>query len=107
MEKSDMPPFIPLPQAPGCNFDLDDLVTEMRRPVHNGVMIIGKINSSIANHPKPRSLDYWLRQHAGTHQDTRQATDTVISAIVRDPRFTQTRANCPHTGRPCNAIRLI
>ena len=70
-------------------------------------IIQGQQGAARANHSKPPSLDYWLRQF-GVNPDTKQAENDVIDALVATGLFAiVANLMCPDTGEPCKGIRLV
>jgi len=60
-----------------------------------------------ANHSKPDSLDYWLRQFAHD-PDTKQAEASVIKALVATGLFVfAKRLQCPNSGKYCQGLKLV
>ena len=62
--------------------------------------------SSRANHTKPYSLDYWLRQFA-KNPDTKQAVNSVCVALVATGLFKTSDKPDPVTERWVNALCLV
>ena len=89
----------------GGSFDERDLVTHINTSGRDYI-IQGQQNTSFANHTKPQSLDYWLREHS-PNRDTRQAENTVLDALVATGRFEiVNNLICPDTGEKCKGVRL-
>jgi hypothetical protein len=98
---------IDLPHG-GAQFNEHDLVDYIRasRPPRDYI-IQGHVKTTLANHPKRHSLDYWLRDHHSRHPDTMQAVTSVIDALVATGLFVaEEELLCPDSGRHCKGIRL-
>ena len=90
----------------GGSFDEQALVQHIRRSGRNYI-IQGQTACALANHPKPDSLDYWLRQFAH-NRDTKQADNKVIAQLVATGLFKKaSNLCCPNSGRPCKGLILI
>jgi hypothetical protein len=58
-------------------------------------------------HPKPSSLDCWLRDNYAKNPDTKQAVNEVIKALVQDTgEFVEGKFSCPDSGIRCKGIRI-
>jgi curli biogenesis system outer membrane secretion channel CsgG len=89
----------------GGTFNENALVAHIRASGRNYV-IQGQQTSTYANHTKPQSLDYWLRQF-GTNRDTKQADNAIVAALVATGLFQVVgRLRCPDSGARCKALRL-
>jgi hypothetical protein len=69
----------------GGQFDERELVTYIRAS-RRDYIIQGQQAVAKANHTKPHSLDYWLRQFAN-NPDTKQGEASVIEALVATGLF--------------------
>ena len=70
-------------------------------------IIQGRTFCTLANHPKPDSLDYWLRQFAND-SDKKQADDKVIAQLVATGLFQESNElRCPNSGQLCKGLVLI
>ena len=99
--------FIELPYgAPGEGFMISYLVTYLQESRKNYI-IQGQVNCSLADHPKPNSLDVWFRQHFTSRQDTKQATNALLQEILKTGLFKEGLFTCPDSGRKCKGIELI
>jgi len=58
-------------------------------------------------HPKPSSLDCWLRDNFAQNPDTKQAVNEVIEALVDTGEFEEGKFICPDSGRRCKGIRIV
>ena len=90
----------------GGVFDEHDLVRYIRSTGRNYI-IQGQTAVSRGDHPKPQSLDYWVRQF-GKNPNTKQAENGVLDALVATGFF-EIRKNlrCPESGSRCKGLRLI
>ena len=99
--------FIELPYgAPGEGFTINYLVTFLE-VAHKDYIIQGQRSCCLSEHPKPHSLDFWLRKNFTSKQDTKQATNDLLDQIVETGRFEEGWFICPDSGRKCKGIRLI
>lgn len=69
-------------------------------------IIIGANHVTLSNHPKPKSLDVWLRKHKNVigHEDTCQAINKVIDDILEYEQFSIGKGKCPTSNRICKAL---
>ena len=89
----------------GGSFNEQALVRHIRQSGRNYI-IQGQTACTRANHPKPDSLDYWLRQFA--HPDTKQADNDVIAQLVATGLFQESnKLRCPNSGQRCKGLVLI
>ena len=87
----------------GAIFEENDLVVYIKKSGRNFI-IQGQKACSIKDHPKPSSLDYWLRQY-GKHRDTKQADNDVMSKLVATGLFVESkRLICPDSGNFCKGL---
>ena len=90
----------------GGFFDEQHLVQHIRKSGRNYI-IQGQTACTRANHPKPDSLDYWLRQFAD-NPDTKQADNNVIAQLVATGLFQKkNNLRCPNSSRLCKGLVLI
>ena len=91
----------------GAQFNEHDLVDYIRASTPARDYIIqGQNDCTLAQHPKPHSLDCWLRQ-LSRFPDTKQAVNSVIDDLVTTGLFLVVRKlRCPDSGRYCKGIRL-
>src|SRR5271166_2650091 len=90
----------------GGQFDERELVTYIRAS-RRDYIIQGQQAVAKANHTKPHSLDYWLRQFAN-NPDTKQAEASVIEALVATGLFVFVkRLRCPDSGNYCRGLKLV
>jgi len=89
----------------GGQFDEHALV-EYIRATGRDYIVQGQQACTLADHTKPSSLDYWLRQFAA-NPDTKQADNTVIRHLVHTGLFkVADDLLCPDSGRLCKGVRL-
>jgi len=99
--------YIELPYgAPGESFSIDYLITYLQE-TRKDYIIQGQRNCCLKEHPKPNSLDAWLRKNFTSRQDTKQATNDLLQQIVKTGPFRQGWFTCPDSGRKCKGIELI
>jgi hypothetical protein len=90
----------------GGQFDEKALVAHIKASGRDYI-IQGQQTASYANHTKPQSLDYWLRQFA-SNCDTKQAENSVLDALVATGLFRiEDQLGCPDSGRQCKGLRLV
>ena len=90
----------------GGEFDESALVAYIRASDHDYI-IQGQQAVSLADHTKPHSLDFWLRQFA-SNPNTKQAENSVLDALVATGLFRISGGLvCPDTGRQCKGLCLI
>ncbi len=99
--------WIMLPHGgPGTHFSLRDLTDAIARSGRDFI-ILGQVSSTLADHPQPSSLDYWLRQNYAKNKDVMQATDEVIARLLASGVFVKAEdLVCPDTGRRSVGLRL-
>ena len=98
-------PMIVLPHG-NAQFDSDDLKAHIRatgRPY----IIQGQTACVRHEHPKPNSLDCWLRDNYATNPNTKQAVNQVIAELILTGDFEEGQYTCPDSGKLCKGIRLI
>jgi hypothetical protein len=99
--------FIELPYgAPGEGFSVGYLITYLQAS-NQEFIIQGQRACSLDDHPKPHSLDFWLRQNFTSMQDKIQATNELVQAITKTGLFKEGWFTCPDSGRKCKGIRLV
>lgn len=98
-------PLINLPYG-NNSFNSDDL-REYIRGTGRNYIIQGQKACSRVDHPKPHSLDCWLRDNYAQNPDIKQAVNEVITALVNTGEFEEGDFTCPDSGRTCKGIRII
>ena len=99
--------LIRLPHGePGTGFSVRQLVDHMEQSGREYI-IGGEVDCALVDHPKPASLDYWLRESFAANQDTKQATNDVIAQLVATGLFEPANdLRCPNTGTRSFGLRL-
>jgi hypothetical protein len=101
-----MPQTIKLPYGgQKATFTVAELISHFRIENLNYI-IIGARHVSLSNHPKPNSLDVWLRKHKNLigHEDTCQAVSKVIDDILEYEQFSIGEGKCPTSNKICKAL---
>jgi hypothetical protein len=102
-----MEQFIELPYgAPGEGFSISYLIIYLQAS-NKRYIIQGQRSCCLADHPKPNSLDVWLRRNFTSRQDTKQATNELVHEITKSGQFREGWFTCPDSGRKCKGIELI
>lgn len=87
-------------------FEEGDLVDYIKKSGRNYI-IQGQTACSRQNHPKPSSLDYWIRQF-GKNPDIKQADNDVMAALVASGLFIESNnLICPDSGNPCKGLVIV
>ena len=90
----------------GGNFSEHSLVAYINASGRDYI-VQGQQAASLANHTKPRSLDYWLRQF-GSNPDAKQADNGVLEALATTGLFAIVDdLICPDSGERCKGVRLV
>ena len=97
--------IINLPHG-NASFNSDDLKEYIRATGRNYI-IQGQVNCNRQNHPKPQSLDCWLRENCTQYSDTKQAVNKVINSLINTGEFKEGRFICPDTGRWVKGIQIL
>ncbi|MCX5804322.1 MAG: hypothetical protein NTU69_12480 [Proteobacteria bacterium] len=98
-------PIINLPYG-NNSFNSDNLKEYIRRTGRDYI-IQGQTNRRRIYHPKPHSLDCWLRDNYAQYPDTKQAVNKVITALVNTGEFEEGHFICPDSGRRGKGIKII
>jgi len=92
--------------GPGARFRVRDLIDYMEQSGREYI-IAGEVDCALADHPKPSSLDYWLREHFAKNKETKQATSAVIARLVATGLFERLEdLRCPDSGHKCIGLKL-
>jgi hypothetical protein len=104
---ADLDQHIELPHGgPGARFRVRELIDHIEQS-RRAYIIGGDVDCALADHPKPSSLDYWLRENFAKNKDTKQATNEVITQLVATGLFEQLDGiRCPDSGQKCRGLRL-
>jgi len=99
--------MIDLPYG-NAQFALIDLINRINNSPINYITMGGQ-NTSLDNHSKPNSLDFWLRDNyvADYRRNIRQTCIQLTNTLVATGHFEVDRLPCVDTGRMCVALRLI
>lgn len=90
-----------------AGFYVSQLIEYMERSGRDYI-IEGAVDCALADHPQPRSLDYWLRENFARNKDTRHATREVITQLLAAGLFEERDdLRCPDTGERTRGLRLI
>ena len=87
-------------------FDANDLVRYLIESGRNHI-IQGQTNCRLSAHPKPSSLDVWLRRTFADNPDTTQAVNEVVRQLKSTGLFEEGKFFCPDSRRTCKGIRLV
>jgi hypothetical protein len=98
-------PSINLPYG-NNSFDSNSLKEHIRTMGRNYI-IQGQKACRRINHPKPNSLDCWLRDNYARNPDTKQTVNEVIADLVNTGDFAEGDFYCPDSGRRCKGVRII
>jgi len=98
-------PMILLPYG-NNSFNSDELTRYIRRTGRNYI-IQGQVACRRKIHPKPSSLDCWLRDNYAQYSDTKQAVNEVIRALIATGEFEEGKFICPDSKRECKGIRIV
>ena len=91
----------------GARIDACELKNHIRRSGRTYI-IQGQVICLFSNHPKPSSLDVWIRQNgAPTNQHTKQADNDVIKQLVKTGLFREGKFRCPDSGNQCKGIEIV
>ncbi len=97
-------PVIKLPYG-NKEFNSEDLKTYIKKTGRDFI-IQGQVACRREVHPKPNSLDCWLRDNYAQNSDTKQAVNAVIEALIDTGEFEQVMFTCPDSGRRCKGIKI-
>ena len=87
----------------GGAFDEFELLEFIRQSDRNYI-IQGQKGCLFRDHPKPLSLDYWLRQFAAS-ADRKQADNNIMAALVATGLFVESgNLICPDSTHPCKGL---
>jgi hypothetical protein len=105
--RAELDQHIDLPHGgPGAQFRLHELIQHIEQSDRTYI-IIGDLDCALADHPKPSSLDYWLRESFAKNKETKQATSKVITQLMATGLFEQLEdLRCPDSGSKCKGLRL-
>lgn len=93
---------------PYGNSEFDsDLLKAHIRSTGRTYIIQGQKACKRTEHPKPKSLDCWLRDNYAQNPNTKQAVNEVIEALVQTGDFEGGMFDCPDSGEKCKGIKLV
>jgi len=70
-------------------------------------IIGGEVDCALADHPRPASLDYWLRENFARNKETKQATKELIVQLMATGLFQQSDdLRCPDSNDKCRGLML-
>jgi hypothetical protein len=90
----------------GAVFNPEELISLFIKEKVNYITI-GATHVTLLNHPKPKSLDVWIRNLESVpmkHKDTCQAVGTVISQLIRLENFSLAIRKCRTSGKMCKVL---
>ena len=87
----------------GAEFDVSDLVNHIAGS-GRAYIIQGQNICTLDDHPKPNSLDVWLRLNFTNRRDTKQADNEVVRQLVSTGLFETGKFLCPDSERMCKGI---
>ena len=91
----------------GASFDASDLLDHIRRSGRTYI-VQGQVKGLLSDHPKPSSLDVWIRRNGTpTNQNTKQADNDVIKRLVGTGLFREGKFKCPDSGNQCKGIEIV
>ena len=91
----------------GASFDARALEEHIRRRGKTYI-VQGQVICTLSDHPKPSSLDVWIRENgAPSNQNTKQADNDVIKQLVRTGLFREGKFTCPDSGNSCKGIEIV
>ena len=99
--------YIALPHGgPGASFPVRDLVEHIKASGRDFI-IAGQVDCALADHPRPSSLDCWLRENFAKNKESKQATGEVLEALAATGLFEESRdLVCPDTGQRSRGLKL-
>lgn len=94
-----------LPHANDARIPIQDFINHFIDNTLN-FMIIGSTQVVLNVHPKPKSLDVWIRNHknAKAYANTCQSVNNVISQLIKHESFSLGLRKCPKSKRICKAL---
>ena len=91
----------------GASFDARDLKDHIRRSGRTYI-VQGQWHCALSDHPKPHSLDVWIRKNGDPkNTDTTQADNDVIKQLVGTKLFSEGKFKCPDSGRMLKGIKIV
>lgn len=90
----------------GAKFPVQALIDHIKGTGRDHI-VRGQTKCTLEDHPKPQSLDVWLRTHFTHKRDTMQAVNQVVDRLVATGLFQVEKRPCPDSGRSCKGIALV
>ena len=91
----------------GASFDARDLKDHIRQSGRTYI-VQGQVVCILSDHPKPSSLDVWIRKNgAPTNPNTKQADNDVIKQLVSTGFFREGTFTCPDSRNQCKGIEIV
>lgn len=90
----------------GVVFNSEELISLFENEKADYITI-GATHVTLSNHPKPKSLDVWIRNHESVsmnHKDTCQAVTAVISQLISLKNFSLAIRKCRTSGEMCKVL---
>ena len=96
---------ITLPYANNAQFKIEDLIQHFKESKIE-YMIIGSTQVVLNVHPKPKSLDVWIRKNHCPlgYVNTCQSVSKVITQLIKHKSFSLGLRKCPESNRICKAL---
>jgi len=96
---------ITLPYANNATIPTQDLIAHFKENKFN-FMIIGSTQVVLNVHPKPNSLDVWMRNHKNVraYANTCQSVSKVITQLIKHKSFSLGLRQCPESKRMCKSL---
>ncbi len=92
--------------GPGAGFSVRELIDYMEQSGRDYI-IGGEVDCALADHPRPASLDYWLRENFARNKEAKQATREVIAQLIATGLFQQADGlRCPDQGDKSRGLKL-
>ncbi|WP_396168331.1 hypothetical protein [Flavobacterium sp.] len=94
-----------LPHANNKTIPIQDLIAHFKESKIE-YMIIGSNKVILSLHPKPKSLDVWIRTHKNVigHANTCQSVNNVVSQLIKNKSFSLGLRKCPKSKRICKSL---
>ena len=92
----------------GGSFDINELIKYINLSDRNYI-IQGQRKCLLKDHPKPQSLDCWLRKNVLPQKiDTKRADNAVLLDLIATGIFEEQRGLvCPTSSRKCKGLVLV
>lgn len=91
----------------GTSFDARDLVAHIRKSGRTHI-IQGQKACGLSDHPKPSSLDLWMRENGDPKRmNTKQADNDIVAQLVQTGLFRKGKFKCPDNGRLLKGLEIV